>query len=71
MARPITLPNFVALRQKCARYPISKSLTPIRREKLDYSSPKSLKTCYGPMPVIVSNFIVLGQTMYEKLVTKF
>jgi len=31
---------------------------------------KSLETCFVPMPVIVSNFIALGQTMYEKSVTK-
>ena len=35
---------------------------PYRREKLDQSSPKSLKTCYGPMPVVVPNFIALCQT---------
>jgi len=37
----------------------------------DQSSPKLLKSCYGHMPVIVPNFIVLNQTMYEKRVTKF
>jgi len=26
-------------------------------EKVDQSSPKSIKTCYAPMPVIVPNFI--------------
>jgi len=27
--------------------------------------------CYAPMHAIVSNFIVLGQTVYEKSVTIF
>ena len=39
-------------------------------EPRDQSSPKSLKTCYAPMPFTVPTFIALSQTMYEKSVTK-
>jgi len=35
-------------------------------EKVDQSSPKSPKICYAPLPLIVPNFIALGQTVYEK-----
>jgi len=45
-------------------YPFSKFFdSPWVRVKLVQTSPKSLKTCYGPMPVVLPNFIVLGQTM--------
>jgi len=67
LARPITLPNFVALRQKCARYPLWEIFSP---GKLNQRSPKSLKICYAPMPLSVPNFIALDQTMYEKSATK-
>ena len=48
-----------------------KYLNPTRRAKLNQSSPKSLKTCGIPMPVIVPYFIVLGQMMYEKCYKKY
>ena len=37
----------------------------------DQSSSKSLKACYGPMPAIMPNFIMLSQIMYEISVTIF
>ena len=37
---------------------------------LGQSSPKWEKTCYAPIPVIVPNFIAVGQTVYDKSVTK-
>jgi len=40
-------------------------------EKVDQRSPKSLKTCYAPMAVVIPNFIADGQTVYEKIVTNF
>jgi len=40
------------------------------KEKLVQSWPKSLKTCYGPVPIIMPNFIMLGQTVCEKRVSK-
>ena len=40
-------------------------------EKVDQSSPNSLTICYAPMPLIVPNFLALGQTTYEKSVTIF
>jgi len=39
-------------------------------EKVDQNSPKFLEICYVPIPLIVPNFIVLGQTMNEKSATK-
>ena len=39
--------------------------------KLDQSSLKSLEICYAPMPLIVPNFVALGQTMNEKSVAIF
>jgi len=39
--------------------------------KLDQSSLMSLKICYTTMPLIVPNFVALGQTIYEKSVTNF
>jgi len=40
-------------------------------EKVDQNSPKFLEICYVPIPLIVPNFIVLGQTMNEKSATNF
>ena len=54
--------------KKFVRYPQWKICAP---EKVDQSPPKSLKTCYAPMPVIVPNFIAFGQSVYEKSVTIF
>jgi len=55
------LPNFAALpREVCE---ISAA------EEMKQSSQKSLKTYQAPMPLVVQNFIALGQTMYEKCVT--
>ena len=34
--------------------------------KVDHSSLKSLEIYYAPMPLIVPNFIALGQTMYTR-----
>ena len=42
-----------------------------RKSGQKLSSPKSAKTCYAPMPLILPNFIALGQTMYEKSVIIF
>jgi len=39
-------------------------------EKVDQSSPKSLKTCYPLRHPITLNFIEIGQTSLEKSVTK-
>jgi len=36
---------------------------------VNQNSQKSLKTCYASLPLIVSNFIAQGQTMYKKSVT--
>jgi len=69
MARPLTLSNFVVLWQKVCQISTFKNFWP-PRQKLDQSSLKLHKTCYGPMPAIVPNFIALGQTMYKKRVTK-
>ena len=49
------------------KYPLSKICAPA---KVDQTSPKYQMTCYAQMPFIVANFIALGQTMYEKSVTK-
>ena len=67
LARPLTMPNFVMLK-KCARYPLSKIWA---LGKVDQNSPKSLKTCYAIMPVIVQNFISLGQRCMRKALEIF
>ena len=64
--RPLTLPNFVTLRQEMCRISTEKSCAP---RKVDQSWPKSLRSC-APMPLIMPNFIALCQTMYKKSVTK-
>jgi len=72
LATPLKLQKFRrALTKGVPDICFQKFLTPIGREKLDQSSPKSPNTCYGTTSVIVSNFITLGQTMYEKSVTNF
>jgi len=56
----------LTLWQKCVRYPPWKIFAPLK------STPKftkSLKICYAPMPLIVPNFIALGQTVYGKSAT--
>jgi len=50
LARSITVPNFVALRHKCTRDPLSKICA---SGKVDQSSPKSLEIRYAPMPLTV------------------
>ena len=40
-------------------------------EEVGLSSPKSVKTCYPLRPIIVPNFIDIGQTSLEKSVIKF
>jgi len=59
LARPLMLPNFVALSKICAP------------AKVDQSSPQWNVTCYAQMPLVVPNFITLSQNMYEKSVTIF
>ena len=56
--------------KKGARYPVSQIFDPRGKEKLDQSSPKLLKFCYEPMPIITPNFITLGQMTYEKSIIK-
>ena len=63
LARPQTLPIFVVLWEKVCEISAVENLC---SPKVDQSLPKSLKTCYAPMPVITSNFIA---TVYEKSVT--
>ena len=58
-------------------HPATKSVRDIRvknlcsPKKVDLSSSKSLKTSNTPIPVIMINFIIVGQTVYKKSVTKF
>jgi len=68
LARPPNCQILSSSDKKCARYPLAKICAP---EKVGQSSPESLMTCYAPMPLIVSTFIAVGQTMYEKSVTKY
>jgi len=63
------MPNFVNMRQKVSEISAVENLC--YRKKVDQSSPKSLKTCNAQMPLIMPNFIVFGQTMYDKSVTAF
>jgi len=67
LASPLTLPNFVTLQQVCD---IS-AVKIFALAKVGQSTPKSLTTCYTPMPLIVPNFIALDQAMYEKCITIF
>jgi len=53
--------------KKCARYPRCWKF--FAAGKVDWSSLKSLKICYAPMPLTVPNITDLCQTMYEKSVT--
>ena len=53
--------------KKCARYPRCWKF--FAAGKVDWSSLKSLKICYAPMPLTVPNITDLYQTMYEKSVT--
>jgi len=55
------------LDKKCARYLLSKIYAP---GKLEKKFIKSLNICYAPMVLSVQNFTALGQTMYEKSITK-
>ena len=59
--------------KKHARYPLSKKFFGACREgKTGPKFTKSIKTCYGPMPVIVPHFIVLGrETCFKKVLPKF
>jgi len=73
--RPLMLPNFVTLWQKCVRYLPWKIFAPWKsRPKLQNSGNKSelarlLTTTFLSYSIIVSNFITLGQTMYQESVT--
>jgi len=62
LARPLTLPIFVALSQKVCEISAVEYLC---FRKSGPSSANSVKICYAPMPLIVPNFIALGQTVYE------
>jgi len=54
MARPLTLPHFVVLRQNVLYIYFQKFLIS-QAGKLDQSSPKSVKTCYDQRPSLYQN----------------
>jgi len=62
LARPLTVPNFVTIWQKVCKISTVKNLCARKSE------PKFTKT---QMPIIMPNFITLGQTMFEESVTIF
>jgi len=71
LARPLTLPNFITLRQKVYQIYAFKTLgLPGGRVNLDQSSPKSQKTSYGPMPIIVPISSRLAKRCTKKTLQK-
>jgi len=67
-ARPLTLPNFNSLQQKVCKISAVKNLCSRKSGSKFTNIPYD---CYAPMPVTVPDFMALGQTVYEKSITKF
>ena len=65
---PLTLPNFVALRQKCARYPLSKICAPGKRGPKFTKIGDELLRTNAPRHAI---FHRARQTMHQKKSYKF
>jgi len=68
LTRPLTTPNFVAVRQEVFEISAIEYLcSPKEWTKI---SPKLLKTCYPLKPPVMPYFIQIGDTTLEKSVTK-
>ena len=66
LARPLTPPNFVALRQEVCEIPADrKFLLPGNVDQR--LEPKSLKTCYAPMPLCQSLTNMLHPSVFWRL----
>jgi len=61
-ARPLTVQNFVTIRQQVSEISTIKNLFP---KKVGQSSPKFFRGCYSPKPLTMQNFVAIDKKMSE------